>query len=524
MLFPLSIIEPCLEKASVPIEVPPDWALRTFSYASSDTSAIEEDDGEQALLIASFNQALKMAGDGQTRPVLAVTASDDAKDPAVDSERAAFPLVVTSLSPAAVCSTVNRYLVGIREWDAEMSHLVLSNCSTQQLIDLSEKVLGKYIALSDALYARVAATPHFPPLDDMSRALIETGSYPISMIPQIERLAQDQRWHMQNKSHLDQGGNAINPLPNMSRIYRLGGNYAAHLVMVSSEAIKPWQQFLFNLLADQIGTCLDRFWQTTLPSRDKGAAFLSSILNDNIHDPYDFKEKAHLFGLPVEGVFEIAVITGAEECGGVAHIAHQIRTGLQACRTVIADQRIYVLMISAKRSSKKIASMEEALFEAVSRLKAKIGLSSRFDLLEYCHMGRMEADVALEYGQKNYSKYLALQSSEPCIDCVFRFNRYFPCYLVDPYADTAEFIAKYAASPNLVSRLRRADEENGTNDFGLLKVYLYFDCSVKKTADLLNMHRNTVVYRLNKIKTDYRIDLGNCDTRLFLHYLFGVLD
>lgn len=58
--------------------------------------------------------------------------------------------------------------MGIREWDAEMSRLVLSNCSTQQLIDLSEKVLGKYIALSDALYARVAATPHFPPLDDMS--------------------------------------------------------------------------------------------------------------------------------------------------------------------------------------------------------------------------------------------------------------------------------------------------------------------------------------------------------------------
>lgn len=524
MLFPLSIIEPCLERIGLAIEIPPDLPLRTFSFASDDTSGAKADDNQQVLLVVPYDCGCKIARENRTRPLLVLVAPDEAQDAAPEDGRAAFPVATTTLSPAAVCAAINRYLVGIREWDAEMSRLVLSNCSTQQLIDLSEKVLGKYIALSDALYARVAATPHFPPLDDMSRALIETGSYPISMIPQIERLAQDQRWHTQNKSHLDQGGNAINPLPNMSRIYRLGGNYAAHLVMVSPEPIKPWQQFLFDLLADRVGTCLDRFWQTTLPSRDKGAAFLSSILNDNIHDPYDFKEKARLLGLPVEGVFEIAVITGAEECGGVAHIAHQIRTGLQACRTVIADQHIYVLMISAKRSSKKIASMEEALFEAVSRLKAKIGLSSRFDLLEYCHMGRMEADVALEYGQKNYSKYLALQSSELYIDCVFRFNRYFPCYLVDPYADTAEFIAKYAASPNLVSRLRRADEENGTNDFDLLKVYLYFDCSVKKTADLLNMHRNTVVYRLNKIKTDYRIDLGNCDTRLFLHYLFGVLD
>ena len=560
MLFPLSIIEPCLDKLGAAIEVPPDCAWRTFSFASTDTTGAEADDDRQVLLVAPYDCALEIARDSRTRLLLAVSAPDErqqreiaagvseatrvseadtpdashspsapsardeAQDSAPESKQAAFPVVATSLSPAAVCSAVNRYLVGIREWDAEMSRLVLSNCSTQQLIELSEKVLGKYIALSDALYARVATTPHFPPLDDMSRALIETGTYPTSMIPTIERLAQDQHWHAQSKSHLDQGGNAINPLPNMSRIYRLGGNYAAHLVMVSPEPIKPWQQFLFDLLADRVGTCLDRFWQTTLPSRDKGAAFLSAIMNDSIHDPYDFKEKARLFDLPTEGVFEIAVIEGAEECGGVAHIAHQIRTGLQACRTVITDQRIYVLMVSAKRSSKRIATMEDELFEMVSRLKAKMGLSSRFDILEYCHMGRMEADVALEYGQKNFSKYLALQASEPYLDCVFRFNRYFPCYLVDPYADTAEFLAKYAASPNLVSRLRRADTENGTNDFGLLKVYLYFDCSVKKTADLLNMHRNTVVYRLNKIKTDYRIDLDNCDTRLFLHYLFGVLD
>ena len=72
--------------------------------------------------------------------------------------------------------------------------------------------------------------------------------------------------------------------------------------MVSPEPIKPWEQFLFDLLADRVGTCLDQFWQTTLPSRDKGAAFLSAIMNDNIHDPYDFNEKARLFDLPTEGV------------------------------------------------------------------------------------------------------------------------------------------------------------------------------------------------------------------------------
>ena len=214
MLFPLSIIEPCLEKAGVPIEVPPDWALRTFSFASDDTSGVKADDDQQVLLVAPYDCALEIARDSRTRLLLAVSAPDErqqreiaagvseatrvseadtpdashspsapsardeAQDSAPESKQAAFPVATTTLSPAAVCAAINRYLVSIREWDAEMSRLVLSNCSTQQLIELSEKVLGKYIALSDALYARVATTPHFPPLDDMSRALIETGTYP----------------------------------------------------------------------------------------------------------------------------------------------------------------------------------------------------------------------------------------------------------------------------------------------------------------------------------------------------------
>ena len=50
MLFPLSIIEPCLEKAGVPVEVPPDCARRTFSFASTDTAGAEADDDRQVLL------------------------------------------------------------------------------------------------------------------------------------------------------------------------------------------------------------------------------------------------------------------------------------------------------------------------------------------------------------------------------------------------------------------------------------------------------------------------------------------
>lgn len=168
--------------------------------------------------------------------------------------------------------------------------------------------------------------------------------------------------------------------------------------------------------------------------------------------------------------------------------------------------------------------MEERLFEMVSRLHAEIGISSRFEQLSSCRMARMEADVALAYGSKKHSNYRLISSKEPYYDCAFRFNRYFPYYLVDPYADTAQFLTEYAKAPNLVNRLHQADVANGTDDYTLLATYLYFDCSIKKTAEIMEMHRNTVVYRLNKIRNNFFIDLDDCDTRVFLHYLFGVLD
>ena len=548
--FPLSIIVFCLEGQDAAVSLPSGAEDILFAYAATAADGTGEDgalceSAPHSLLVTTIERAREIAEHGpRTRPVLAIAPPAAGAEPrsgtgqhgnpedAVGAEaRSAsqdpalpFPIAVTPLSCAAVCNLINRRLVELRDWNEELGDLILKGCSCQQLIDASEPIIGHYLALSDALFAFVAATRHHPPLDDMSRALLETGSYPSSMIPRIERIAEEQRWHAQNRSRLDQEGNGINPYPNITRVYRLERIYAAHLVMVAESPIQPWEQFLFDVLADRIGACLKRFWKTSSTYRDKSAAFLAALIEGDIGDPVDIPGKAKRFDVPASGVFELCVVAGAEEHGGIAHFAHQIRLTLKECRVTTIGQSIYVLLISSRKSSGKIAAMESQLFGMVARLHAEMGVSSRFEQLSSCRMARMEADVALQYGSKNRSKYLALADKDPYLTCVFRFNRYFPCYLVDPYADTAQFLAEYAKSPNLVNRLRAADAENGTDDFGLLKIYLYFDCSIKKTAELLGMHRNTVVYRLNKVRNDFYIDLDDCDTRLFLHYLFGVLD
>ena len=324
MEFTLSDIVPCLQEIGAEYNMHLSQRLLPFSYADTlvdNCPAGSTGCSLNALSVLPIESTVMLeASSTDTRPVLFITADVNNKDKIdnVCKRHCSAACITTELSCTAVASAINRYLVSLREWDAQMATDIRSGCSTQHLLDLSESVIGSYIALTDALYVAVAITKSMEPLDMMSRELARSGSYPSAMIESIENLSQEQSWHSQSGSGIDQNGNLINPTPSMSRIYRLNGNYAAHLAMVCPAAIEPWRQRLFDMLADRIGECLECLWSTEPAYREKDTAFLTAILEGGTHDVANFNERARLFDFPITGVFEVGVINGAEERGGIA--------------------------------------------------------------------------------------------------------------------------------------------------------------------------------------------------------------
>lgn len=67
-----------------------------------------------------------------------------------------------------------------------------------------------------------------------------------------------------------------------------------------------------------------------------------------------------------------------------------------------------------------------------------------------------------------------------------------------------------------LSRLRKYDHQNKTRLYETLYVYLETGCSIKATSERLYIHRNSLVYRLNRITEVCQFDLGNTNTRLLL--------
>ena len=73
-----------------------------------------------------------------------------------------------------------------------------------------------------------------------------------------------------------------------------------------------------------------------------------------------------------------------------------------------------------------------------------------------------------------------------------------------------------------IGKLIDADEINNGNLCETLESFLNHNCNVKETAESLIIHRNTLNYRLNKIRELLCVDFDNLDTCLMLKLAFMI--
>ena len=117
------------------------------------------------------------------------------------------------------------------------------------------------------------------------------------------------------------------------------------------------------------------------------------------------------------------------------------------------------------------------------------------------------------------------------MDCLPKINWSF-CEGMSFYRDIMlETMLSYIPdeqTPFLISPdLFRLEEANSQYSFSLvdtLRAYLECNCNLIRTAERLFLHKNTLLYRLNHIKSIIRCDLNDADERLLLMLSFKLLE
>lgn len=429
----------------------------------------------------------------------------------------------TACSCALIADRIQRYLARIIQWNDQMVSMLEEGCINQDLLKASEPLLHCYIGLSDSTFSYIAHTPNQPPIDELSAYLVKHRCYPSYAIDEARSLGLMRKWEHQDWTVAVDGPNPLIPFPTMNRVIRQHGRYAAHLVLVSAAPLTSAQEFLFDLLAKKVELCLARHWRRENPLEQRYNYFLKDMLLGNISDEDQLAERAEAHGLALTGSFEVCLVPGAWKAGSAEFFAKKLLEAEPDCKAAINEGRVAVLLCAPAGKPEKLADAEEAVFRLAHDLGLEVGVSDMFDHIGWAALALHKARIALRYGRRKSPRYEAFDGPGARTREVFRFRRYFPYFATDPYAKQEKFVAKLLASPHPLERLKLVDRERGTNDLEILRVYLHSEGHVNVVCESLHMHRNTVAYRLEKIRSIVG-PIDDADQRMYLRTLYLLMD
>lgn len=168
-----------------------------------------------------------------------------------------------------------------------------------------------------------------------------------------------------------------------------------------------------------------------------------------------------------------------------------------------------VAMIPLKEHTEIDYELSETLNDFTEKEHVRIGISNSFSNIENFASHYEQAYVALELGQK-------LNPDESIC-------RYLDYQVFDLFSEVKnpDLLGRFC-HPALVT-LRQYDHQNNTQLYETLCIYLDKGCSIKLTSESLYIHRNSLVYRINRIVELCHINLEDVNT-LFLLRLSFLID
>ena len=158
------------------------------------------------------------------------------------------------------------------------------------------------------------------------------------------------------------------------------------------------------------------------------------------------------------------------------------------------------------------SSVEELVEKVYEPYGVSTGVSSVFKDLTDLDLAYRQTRIALGLAAAVEHEHAADESRRKG---VYLFEDALLYYLADPTGKDRRFL-DFIYANSLVSVLYSEDIENGTSYTALLWAYLQTERNATAVANRLHMHRNTVLYHIEKIEKRFDFDLSSKSARDWL--------
>ena len=305
-------------------------------------------------------------------------------------------------------------------------------------------------------------------------------------------------------------GDESEPLYIMHRLIHTENEQLYYLLALYDEEPQAGSKDLLSLLAQSI---LEKIGKQAMPANISRSSFYA-LFDDLVHRRYVSKNYldtyASIYRFSVESEFRLVCFKQSTSGDAAAapnklmNLVRKMNNG--KCLTAVYNEDLYALLWSNDLdSSLSTQAIEEDLDDIDGMLNGFVAVSQVFDNIRSLCFAYQQIGLIESY-KRLVDIELAFTADSPSTEkLLYTFEEVFMFALLDSDIMTQE-MKDFCFTHTILEKIMSEDIANGDEDVRILATYLRHERKATIVAEKLHMHRNTVLYRIDKIEKRFGLD------------------
>jgi len=394
-------------------------------------------------------------------------------------------------------------------WYIKLNNMLISNKGLQSIVNAASAVFGNPIIVQDNSFKLLCHSKNVEVDEWVWNRIVDMKFTPYEIVKHIK----NGDFAKVYNSHLPVFIAKDEYIPNDTLCSRIDvlGKAVGHVSLIGySRPMNRDDGEYLKILSDVISQQLQR---NDLIQYTKGMiyeSFFIDLLDGKITDKLSIENEMKILGFGLRDIMQILTIKSPPEIKDRIppfYIRDLLNNELIDSKSILYHDDIVILVSGSKNPlpASKLTAIEKLLRE--NQLIG--GLSRCFQDVSKLNIYYSQSIKAIDFG---------IQTKDPGI--ILRYDDYYIDDAIDITTKTMDY--KVLCAP-LLFKLLEYDKANNTDFTKSLYAYLSCGLNLVKSAERLNIHRNSMDYRMKKIQDLFDLDLTDPEAVFSIHFSFKIL-
>ena len=405
-------------------------------------------------------------------------------------------------------------------WETQMKDIVIQGGGYQDIFDVSERYLRNALFALDGTYRLIAYSKTYRSTDPINVKLYELGYHAPDVMEKLYKNDHIKPFQTVDRPTVVPAG-TVSEFETINQWCRYKGTPLVHIVEVfSCEPMAADSLELFQLMMRYLKICLRQEVEKNQGTAQYYTHFMQDLIYGDLTDEGQIAECARKAGISESGRFDAYRICFRDNSKVlVGRFSDTLQAMLPESRVLAVNYEISVLN-SYNSSSPPPQNRLLQILPLLEQYDAVCGVSATFSTLGDMRHACFQADYAIRLGQ-SIPPYLLADGMRKN---VFSFQEVFLHCLLELGKNGQFDVFHNNTYLQKLDTLRQYDQAHGSDLAGILYLYLYCERRATEAGSRLHMHRNTVMYHVQKSLELIEVDLDDYLTRLCLMLAFHHLE